>query len=333
MYPFRTLALFLPLALWACEPAEEEFTQPPPSAQTDPDATKSNATNARSSVLVFQDNFETGCWRAFDHKRAEGGSCEAGVLWYNSQMQSNAAGRVVQEVGEPAVALPPRSGNHAMKFTWFRDGYRPDDSNNTSKAHLWSRFEFKTNTTRWYSFSMFLPSGSGGMDPDTEPEILVQWHGRPNFENGEPFRIPVAAISHLGSRLVFIYHYDPAEMSTVSSPQRGGSIELGQATQDQWIDFLIRVRWDPQGDGYLEINRKDQVEGASWQRLFKQTNGVKIGYNDISDPNVGIGIYKHDAGKRHRNGEPLSDYYRRQVFFDEFRIGNEQSVPADVQPR
>lgn len=320
------------MSLWACEPAEEEVAIPL-SAEADANVTKSNSAHARSSVLIFQDNLETGCWRAFDDKRADGGSCDAGVLWYNSQMQSNAAGKVVTQVGEPSRAVPPRSGNHAMQFTWYRDGYRPGDSNNTSKAHLWTPFEFKTNTIRWYGFSMFLPSGSGGMESDSEPEILVQWHGRPDFENGEPFRIPVASISHLGNRLVFIYNYDPAEMSTSSSVKRGGTVELGEATLDRWIDFLIRVRWDSQGDGYLEINRKDQVANATWQRLIKQTNGVKIGYNDISDPNVGIGIYKHDAGKRYQADLPLSNYYRRQVYFDEFRIGNERSVPADVQPR
>ena len=126
---------------------------------------------------------------------------------------------------------------------------------------------------------------------------------------------------------------DPVEITTANSRQLGDKIELGKATLDQWIDFLIRIRWDYSGNGYLEINRKDQVPGATWQRIIKQESGVSIGYNDASDPNVGIGIYKHDAGRQYQAGAPLSDYYRRRVYFDEFRIGDERSVPADVQPR
>ena len=212
-----------------------------------------------------------------------------------------------------------------MQFTWRRDGYRPDDSNNTMKAHLWTPFENETGTTRWYRFSMYLPSGSGGMLADSEPEILAQWHGQPDRENGEPFRIPTAALSHVDDRLVFYYFYDPLRISTEDSYQRGGSVELGDATLDQWIDFFFRIRWDYAGKGYLEINRKDQVPGAEWQRLIKQ-DGLNIGYNDASDPNVGIGIYKHDAGRRHQAGKPLSDYYQRRVYFDEFYVGTDEPI-------
>ena len=288
---------------------------------------------ASSTKLVFQDGFESGCWRAYRHKRATGGSCDRGPMWNNSQMQTNSAGKAVGQVGEGNYTAPPREGKHSMRFTWFRSSFGPDDPNNRSKAHLWTGLENKRNTTRWYGFSMYLPSGAGGMEADREGEILVQWHGFPDIQAGEPYRIPTAAILHLGDRLVFKYYYDNNRISTAQSIKFGGQIELGKANLNRWIDFIIRVRWSPEGNGYLEINRKDQVQGATWKRLFKKTSGVPIGYNDQSDPNVGIGIYKYDAAKRHREGKPLSDYYRRQVFFDSFRIGNEYATPDDVKPR
>lgn len=138
---------------------------------------------------------------------------------------------------------------------------------------------------------------------------------------------------HLGDRLVFKYYYDANRISTAGSVKLGGQVELGKVTLDQWIDFTVRIRWDYNGGGYLELNRKDRVPGATWERIFKQTNGISIGYNDVTDPQLGIGIYKFDAGRQYKNNQPLSDYYRRRVHFDAIRIGNENSTPVDVIPR
>ena len=167
------------------------------------------------------------------------------------------------------------------------------------------------------------------MLPDSEPEIIGQWLGRPYRENGEPFRVPTAAISHVDDRLAF---YDSRKISTSDSFKRGGSVELREATLDQWIDVFFRLRWDHSGNGYLEINRKDRVPGARWQCLIKQ-NGVSIGYHNASDPIAGIGSYKHDAGRRYQAGKSLSHYYQRRVYFDEFYVGSHETTTGNVALR
>ncbi len=281
------------------------------------------AIDKNSNRLIFTDGWETGCWRAYYHKKSSNGSCDVGTRWNNSQMQTYLGGAATTYVGEVANSFVPREGDYAMKFTWFRNAFDPDDPNNTSKAHLWTGHELKRNTKRWYGFSMYMPSGAGGMEPDEEPEILVQWHGIPDLEKGETYRIPAAAILHIKDRLVFNYYYDENEISSTGTIKLGGKIELGKADLDIWIDFLIGIEWDPDGnDGYLEINRKNQIVGSSWERIIKQTDGVKIGYNDISDPNFGIGIYKFNSSRLNSEGKPLSKYYRRQIFFDSFRMGS-----------
>ncbi|MEO1236241.1 MAG: heparin lyase I family protein [Planctomycetota bacterium] len=267
---------------------------------------------------IFEDDWSSGYWDADDHKAHSGGSGWQGVNWKYSQMQSNAAGLAVSTL-EGGYA--PRKGSHAMQFTWYRNQYDPSDSNNSSKAHLWTDWEYLTNTDRWYGFSTFLPSGAGGMADDSEWEILVQWHGRPSTPT-EPHRIPPAAILHKDNRLVFKWYYDRNWISTTSSQVLGGQVEIGPADKNVWIDWLIRIKWSRNNDGIIEINRKNIAPGRTWERQYQEYN-ASIGYYDMSDPQLGIGIYKYDAAKRynqHGNTNHGSDHYRRRVYFDEVTI-------------
>lgn len=175
---------------------------------------------------------------------------------------------------------------------------------------------------------MFLPSNNGGMADDAEWEILAQWHGRPSYPH-EPFRIPAASLLHVENRLVFKWYYDENWLSTSTSQRLGGQVEVGPADKDVWIDWLIRVKWSPTGEGILEINRKNV--GGRWVRYIKRS-GVAIGYHDMSDPNLGIGIYKFNASKRYAeagNTTEGSDFYRRRVSFDEVTIATtkDEAVP------
>ncbi|MEM7627491.1 MAG: heparin lyase I family protein [Planctomycetota bacterium] len=273
--------------------------------------------SAAHAWVIFADDWSSGYWNALDHKRASGGSNPAGVPWAISQMQTNAAGLAVSTL---EGGFAPRKGSHAMQFTWYRSSFNPSDSNNTRKAHLFTDWEYLYKTDRWYGFSMFLPSATNGMADDSEWELLTQWQSRRDVGAGEMSRIPPAAILHKDNRLVFKWYYDENVLSFPGSQILGGQIEVGPADKDVWIDWLIRIRWDPDGNGILEINRKNS--GGSWVRYIKQY-GVAIGYNDISDPQLGIGIYKYDAEKRYNeagNTSTGSDYYRRRIYFDEVTI-------------
>ncbi|MEM8738676.1 MAG: heparin lyase I family protein [Planctomycetota bacterium] len=280
---------------------------------------------AAPATVIFSDDWSSGHWYALDHKRASGGSNSAGVPWAMSQMQSNAAGKAVTTL-EGGYA--PRKGSHAMQFTWYRNQYKPSDPNNTKKAHLWTDWEYLVHTDRWYGFSMFLPSGGAGMGSDSQWEILAQWHARPSV-GYEPSRIPPAAILHVRDRLVFKWYYDRNWISTNSSQILDGQLEVGSADKNVWIDWLIRIKWSWNNDGVLEINRKNA--GGSWVRYIKSYT-VNIGYNDQSDPNLGIGIYKFDASKRYNevgNTSTGSDHYRRRVYFDEVTIATSS---AEAKP-
>ncbi|MEM8784051.1 MAG: heparin lyase I family protein [Planctomycetota bacterium] len=276
------------------------------------------AAPAAEAWVIFSDDWETGYWNALDHKRASGGSDSRGVPWAISQMQTNSGGLAVSTLENGAS---PRKGNYAMRFTWFRDSFHPSDSNNRRKAHLFSDWEYRRNTDRWYGFSMYLPSATNGMADDSEWELLVQWQGRRNVGANEMSRVPPAAILHKDNRLVFKWYYDTQWISTPGSQILGGQVELGPADKDVWIDFLVRIKWDPNGTGKIEVNRKNVGQGG-WVR-YLQRNNARIGYNDESDPQLGIGIYKYDAEKRYNeagNTSTGSDYYRRQIYFDEVTI-------------
>lgn len=317
----------------------------------------------------WKEDFEAGCWRARKHKRSSGGSCANSDAneWLNSQMQGEKSGLVVDRLlyFEDGVwkSAQPRKGNYAMRFRWTKSDFDMGDENNTKKAHLWTPFEFTKKATRSYGFSIFLPSGPRHMNPDSQDEILIQWKGYPRRnvpnlapENWEPFRVPVLSFKHVGSTLKAEYWYDARLWSRNAAwmkaagktfKNRNGDyvswatwqpgekdIDLGPATLNQWIDFTVKVTWDYDGSGYLEINRRDVDENGGGTWVNKATrNGIRIGYNDISDPQVGVGIYKFSEGNVGSDGRTLtSDYEGRQFYFDEFKYGADGEGPSDVAP-
>lgn len=302
----------------------------------------------------FYDGFEAGCWHARTHKRDSTGSCSSGPEWLGSQMQAANSGLVVDELlyfedGEWKNAKP-REGNYAMRFRWTKDRYDMSDDNNTKKAHLWTPFEFTRGATRSYGFSMFLPSGPAHMSPDSESEILIQWKGYPdlrpaNAKHKEPFRVPALSFKHTGENLTMEYWFDQRWMSRTSdwiktygenwidinnelsnwfTWQRGHDeefIDFGKVELNKWIDFTVKVTWSPEGNGALQVRRKYQDE-LSYTTLY-DTSGIHIGYNDASDPNVGVGLYKYTAS---------SNYRGRQFYFDAFKFGKSSDDITSVEP-
>jgi Polysaccharide lyase len=304
-----------------------------------------------SATVIFKEDFEDTCiinsqtercWDAEDHKRDETGSNPLQQFWSNvfkfSQMQYEFAGRVVSYLDG---GIKPRKGSGAMRFTWQQNKYDPDDDNNTKKAHLWTNWESPSvkGQSRWYGFSMYMPSRNNlrdsdsspysfSMAPDNEPEILVQWHGKPNqteYANGNLY--PPLSMKHKGNTIYFEWWYDSNE--TTTKPLSGDSGDGNNkfydpvgAVYDKWVDWMFYVRWNPNGSGLLEIHRKiidPTTNTGEWVRIL-QLDNIRIGYNDDSDPQVGLGIYKYTA---------RSDYSSRRVYFDEFTISTTQD---EVKP-
>jgi hypothetical protein len=287
-----------------------------------------------SATVIFEENFEDTCiinsqtercWDAEDHKRDETGSNPLQQFWSNvfkfSQMQDEFAGRVVSYLDG---GIKPRKGSGAMRFNWQKNKYDPQDANNTKKAHLWTDWEpsSEKGESRWYGFSMYMPSDQLSMGYDNEPEILVQWHGRPNeAEYASGNLIPPLVMKHLKNSIYFELWYDSNETTTTPSLEERFFDPMG-AVYDKWVDWMFYVRWNPNGSGLLEIHRKiidPATNTGQWVRILQRDN-IRIGYNDRSDPHVGLGIYKYTG---------TSSHSRRRVYFDEFAIATTQD---EVKP-
>lgn len=254
--------------------------------------------------LLWEDGFESGGWRAGKGSGVSEDAGEEAPLWYMSQMQGDYSGVVVDD--------PVRAGEHAMRFEWRREN--SGESNTSKKAHLWAWRAPDTSVERWWGFSMYLPGD--GMQADSKGEILVQWHGVPDYHLGEGYRNPIMTIGQRNGNLVTSFKYD--ERPVTPDGWRDWDFtttQLGPTPFDRWIDFVVRVRWGPTGGGLVEM----WMDG----RKVVDRHDVKVGFNDRFGPYAGFGIYKWPG---------TSDHERRVIYFDEIRQGDENAGFEDVAP-
>ena len=255
--------------------------------------------------LLFEDTFESGGWHATKGAVvSEWGNAE-GPMWYMSQMQGEYSGQVTDQ---PAA----RAGARAMRFEWRREN--AGTSNTSKKAHLWATRAPNTQVERWWGFSMYFPSD--GMQADSKGEILVQWHGVPDFDLGEGYRNPIMTIGQRDGNLATSFKYDEREVTPDEWRDWDyTTTQLGPTPYDRWIDFVFHVKWGPTGGGSVEV----WMDG----KKVVDEHDVKVGFNDKSGPYVGFGIYKWPGD---------SDHERRVIYYDEIRKGDENATFEDVAP-
>ncbi|MFW5866980.1 MAG: polysaccharide lyase [Armatimonadota bacterium] len=254
--------------------------------------------------LLWEDSFESGGWRA-----AKGGVISEcgntdGPIWHQAQMQGEYSGQVADE--------PARAGDHSMRFEWRREN--SGESNTSKKAHLWAPMAPEPRVERWWGFSMYIPADGG--QADSKGEILVQWHGVPDFDLGEGYRNPIMTVGQREGNLVTSFKYDDREVTPDGFRDWDyTTTQLGPTPYDRWIDFVFHVRWAPTGGGFVEV----WMDGEK----VVDEHDVKVGFNDEFGPYTGFGIYKWPGA---------SDHERRVIYFDEIRKGNENATFEDVAP-
>lgn len=254
--------------------------------------------------LIWEDGFEAGGWRVTKGTGVSEGANEDCPIWYMSQMQGDYSGRVVD--------APTRAGEHAMRFEWRRE--RAGESNTSKKAHLFAHHAPGPHVERWWGFSMYLPSD--GMQADAKGEILVQWHGVPDFDLGEGYRNPIMTIGQRDGNLVTSFKYDERRVTPDGwRDWDSTTTQLGPTPLDRWIDFVFHVQWGPTGGGFVEV----WMDGEQ----VVDEHDVKIGFNDEFGPYAGFGIYKWPGDSEHE---------RRVIYFDEIRAATGDATFEDVAP-
>lgn len=93
-------------------------------------------------------------------------------------------------------------------------------------------------------------------------------------------------------------------------------MDLGIATFDSWVDYVLHVKWDATGKtGVLQV----------WQNgvLVLNQKGISLGYSDVQNPYFKVGMYCWTG---------QSKYAKKNIYLDEVRIGNATADYNAVAP-
>ena len=201
------------------------------------------------------------------------------------------------------VDSPVYSGNQAAKFTLCQQD--PKVSNGR-RCELKRYGLFPVGTERWYSFKIFLPEDYVA---DQDFEIVTQWHGIPDFIEGETWRSPPLALITQDGKWFVRRHWDPNRVTKEAIFSE--KIDLGAYQKSAWTSWVFHVEWSYCSDGLLEIWKDEDL-------VFQQTGPNT--YNDLFGPYFKIGIYRPlDWGTQ---AQPNSQIKSRTLYVDDVRIGN-----------
>lgn len=190
---------------------------------------------------------------------------------------------------------PVFRGENSGKFD-LRYGDRMATTSGIRSEVLFSR---PSNQDAWYSLAVNFPSEYWQTDRDQE--IFTQWHS-----TGDPtlsFRI-------IDGRLVF---------RVGNSSNNWSHYDFGLLPKSQWIDFVFHIVHSKNSDGLVEIWRNGNK--------ILTHNGPNRYSNETVLPRWKVGIYKWTWEKRATNVN------RRVIYFDNIRIGNENSNLTEMNPR
>ena len=254
-------------------------SQSTPSEQVTPSAT----------TLLYDDTFDSGRWSG-----AWGTECP---FDYSCSVVQN-----------------PQGDGSVMRFEHRKGDY--DGSRETKGAELKTveRTPLSQANEFWYGFKVYFPED--GMRRDVSPDMIAQWHGRPDFDKGEDWRNPIAFLDVRNDDMTFSCAYSPKEVNVNEEKKQEVSVSLGKVPKSRWVSFVFHIKFDPFGDGIVEM----------WQdgKSVLSRRGVGCGYNDELAPYFKYGFYKYSNRQ--------SDHDSRVIFFDDVRVGDSSASYNDVMP-
>lgn len=240
----------------------------------------------------FENGWNAAYTRCFWAKRNE-----QAKKWRFAQMQTAEAGEVITD--------PENGQNHVMKFEWQKEEGKECDGNTQKKASLFGESRNKTSNEEFWTLRIFFPSE--GMENDSEPTIIIQWHDVPDkgcwYPSCEYPRNPPLTLENKNDELFITWIYDSRKYTPPGfNNWDRKSASLGATPKDIWITFEFHIIWDASGEGLLEV----------WQdgRKVIEEKNIAIGFNDEQIPYIGIGIYQYTADSNHQ---------KRIIYFDDIK--------------
>lgn len=212
------------------------------------------------------------------------------------------------------ISSPTRAGNYAAKFAVNKSDPLVERG---KRAELKRYAAGRMGSEIWYGFSIYLPKD---WVEDTAPEIVAQWHDRPDLWFGEPFRNPSLALTINGNNWGISNTWDSKVVTGKNNAAGKEQLWSGVISKGVWTDWVFHVKWSHQSDGIVEV-WKDGI------RIVNKRGSVT--YNDLLAPFFKVGLYKFPW----KSGKVPSITNKRIIYYDEIRIGNANASYEDVVPK
>lgn len=278
------ICLLFGLAVIACSP---------PAQSQSPSEPLLNLEDLTKHKPQFTADFQKG-WQAEHQRGSRAGQNPEAFKWRFSQMQNNQSGQVIQD--------PQNPENKVMQFLWQNNAKAQYDSNTQKKAHLYGPFGKTPQEEELWSFDLYFPSE--GMEKDSEPGILIQWHGK--ADACETDRRPPIALDNKNNQLTLTWLSDAQPCTPLGfSNWKTGSQSLGPTPKDRWVNLIFHIRFSPEGKGLIRV-WKDK-------RLVIDQRNIYLGFNDAQGAYLGFGIYQFTQ---------KSEHPERKIFFDNIQYWN-----------
>jgi hypothetical protein len=207
-----------------------------------------------------------------------------------------------------------RSGKFSMKTVLDRDTSAIAHRTELAGPEATMHYEY------WYGFSIYLPES---YLKDKIWEVVAQWHGQPDFDIGEDWRLPVLSLRTERGLWRMFNTWDKKRNTFVDGvPVYGKTeiIELGDYETGTWTDWVIHVRWSYTPFGFLRVWKNGE--------LIIDKTGPNC-YNDEKGPYFKMGLYKGWA-----DPDVACDVVcRRVLYHDEFRMAGNAGSYERVMPK
>lgn len=206
--------------------------------------------------------------------------------WYNVQ---HCCDYSVQQTTEKVKA-----GSNALRIELRRS----DPTTSGSMRSEISLDADSMNKERWYGFSLYLKDW---IDDDAGEDVF-QWH--PGNDTGTASM----ALWTNGGRFTYVTNSGGSDYNTYT--------DIGPVLSNQWVDFVIRIKWATDTTGLLQVWLKGNLVISRFNvKTSSDAPYFKLGINKF-----GWLI------------QETSTVTQRILYYDEVRIGNGNASYNDVAP-
>ncbi len=210
-----------------------------------------------------------------------------------------------------------RRGLQGMRFE-LRDD---DDDEAGSKRSEITQWPIRATTTgglgdtRWFGMSFYLPAD---WETDVTQELIMQWQSvRDGCDSSG--RSPMQGLYFDDDGTWFWSIRSQSAKCGTSNPP-ATKIDFGDIQIGEWVDLVMHIKWEHDSSGFTKV----------WKNgiLIVDYTGPNMYNDDPGSIYLKYGVYKWPW----KNNPGASNISLRVLYWDEIRIGDENSSFVEVQP-